>query len=247
MAIPRINCTVEVRDERAVWVLSQADGANRMPSSAGEEDQMANQTSESCVRSLYAASMTVAFCFCLLALAEGAPPQVELKVPESDRTVPYVPTPPEVVRKMLDMAKVGANDVVYDLGSGDGRIVIMAAEKYGAKAVGVELDGDRFKESSARLTELGLEKRAKILRGNLFETDVRPATVVTLYLLPDVNQRLRPRLEKELRPGTRVVSHNYSMDTWKAEQVETVTSSDGLSHTVFLYVLPQPRPAAGNK
>jgi hypothetical protein len=123
----------------------------------------------------------------------------------------------------------------------------MAAEKYGAKAVGVELDEGRFRESSARLTELGLEKRAKIVRGNLFETDVRPATVVTLYLLPDVNQRLRPRLEKELRPGARAVSHNYSMDTWTAEQVETVTSADGASHTVFLYILPQPQPAAGNK
>jgi ribosomal protein L11 methylase PrmA len=143
---------------------------------------------------------------------------------------------------MLDMAKVGPNDVVYDLGSGDGRIVIMAAEKYGAKAVGVELDEGRFKESSSRLLELGLEKRARIVRGNLFETDVRPASVVTLYLLPDVNQRLRPRLEKELRPGTRVVSHNYSMDSWKAEQEETVTSADGESHTVFLYVMPQPPP-----
>ena len=208
---------------------------------------MRNRTSKSWVRALYAASITVAICFFLLVLAEGAPPQEELNVPESDRTVPYVPTPSEVVKKMLDMAKVGPNDVVYDLGSGDGRIVIMAAEKYGAKAVGVELDEGRFKQSSARLLELGLEKRAKIVRGNLFETDVRPASVVTLYLLPDVNQRLRPRLEEELRPGTRVVSHNYSMDTWKAEQEETVTSADGGSHTVFLYVMPQPPPAASNK
>jgi hypothetical protein len=165
----------------------------------------------------------------------------------ADRTGPYVPTPPEVVRKMLDMAKVGPNDVVYDLGSGDGRIVIVAAEKYGAKAVGVEFDEGRFKESSARLLELGLEKCGKIVRGNLFKTDVRPASVVTLYLLPDFNQRLRPRLEKELRPGTRLVSHNYSMDTWKAEQEETVVLADGDSHRVFLYVMPQPAPAASNK
>ena len=208
---------------------------------------MANRTSKRWVSPLYAVSMTLAFCFGLLALAEGAPPQAELNVPESDRTVPYVPTPLEVVKKMLDMAKVGPKDVLYDLGSGDGRIVIMAAQKYGAKAVGVELDAGRFKESSARLTELGLEKRAKIVQGNLFETDVRAATVVTLYLLPDVNQRLRPRLEKELRPGARVVSHNYSMDTWEAEQVETVTSADGVEHTIFLYVLPQPRSATGTK
>jgi hypothetical protein len=208
---------------------------------------MRNQTSKSRKRPLYAASIPIALCFSLLVLAEGASAQVELNVPESDRTVPYVPTPPEVVKKMLDLAKVGPNDVVYDLGSGDGRIVIMAAQKYGAKAVGVELDEGRFKESSARLVELGLDKRAKIVRGNLFETDVHPATVVTLYLLPDVNQRLRPRLEKELRAGARVVSHNYSMDTWEAEQEETVTSADGQSHTVFLYVMPQPPPAAANK
>ena len=212
-----------------------------------EEDQMANRTSERRVRSLYFESMIVALCFCFLAMAGDVRPQTQSEVPASDRTVPYVPTPPEVVTKMLDMAKVGPNDVVYDLGSGDGRIVIMAAEKYGAKAVGVELDSGRFTESTARLTELGLEKRAKIIQGNLFETDVRPATVVTLYLLPDVNQRLRPRLEKDLRPGTRVVSHNYSMDTWNAEQVETVTTADGVSHKVFLYVLPQPRPAVGTK
>jgi precorrin-6B methylase 2 len=194
-------------------------------------------------RPLYAVSITVALYLSLLVLAVGASPQGELDVPESDRTVPYVPTPTNVVQKMLDMAKVGPSDLVYDLGSGDGRIVIMAAQKYGAKAVGVELDEERFKQSSARLAELGLEKRAKIIRGNFFETDVRPATVVTLYLLPDVNQRLRPHLEKQLRPGARVVSHNYSMDTWKAEQVETVTSEDGTEHTIFLYVMPQPPPA----
>jgi SAM-dependent methyltransferase len=199
------------------------------------------------MKALHATWLTAAFCFSLLVLTEGALSQVELKVPDSDRTVPYVPTPPEVVKKMLDMAKVGPDDVVYDLGSGDGRIVIMAAEKYGAKAVGVELDEGRFKESSARLVELGLEKLAKIVRGNLFETDVRPATVVTLYLLPDVNQRLRPRLEKQLRAGARVVSHNYLMETWKAAQEETVTTEDGVSHMVFLYVMPQPPPAASNK
>ena len=195
------------------------------------------------LRSICAVSTAVALYLPLQVLAQGASPQAESNVPEDDRTVPYVPTPPEVVQKMLDMAKVGPNDLVCDLGSGDGRIVIMAAEKYGAKAVGVELDEERFKQSSARLLELGLEKQAKIVRGNLFETDVRPATVVTLYLLPSVNQRLRPHLEEQLRPGARVVTHDYSMDTWKAEQVETVTTSNGTEHKVFLYQMPQP-PAA---
>jgi precorrin-6B methylase 2 len=171
----------------------------------------------------------------------------ELNVPDSERTVPYVPTPPEVVEKMLEMAKVGPNDVLYDLGSGDGRIVIAAAEKYHARAVGVELDEGRFKESSERIVQLGLEKRAKIIRGNFFETDLRPATVVTLYLLTSVNQRLRPRLEKELRPGTRVVSHDFQIESWKAEQIVPVTSSEGLSHTVYLYIMPQPPAANENK
>lgn len=206
-----------------------------------------NRTFTNPLRWFYAAPITLTFCLFLSVLAEEAPPQGELNVPDSDRTVPYVPTPPEVVKKMLDLAKVGANDVVYDLGSGDGRVVIMAAEKYGAQAMGVELDEGRFKESSARLVKLGLEKRARIVRGNLFETDLRPATVVTLYLLPDVNQRLRPRLEKELRPGARVVSHNYLIERWKAQEVVTVTTEDGVSHTVYLYVLPQPQPATGNK
>ncbi len=171
----------------------------------------------------------------------------ELNVPESDRTVPYVPTPPEVVGKMLEMAKVGPNDVLYDLGSGDGRIVITAAEKYGARAVGVELDEGRFKESSERIVQLGLEKHAKIIRGNFFETDLRPATVLTLYLLTSVNQRLRPRLEKELQPGTRVVSHDFPMEGWKAEQIVSVTSSESGSHTVYLYIMPQPPAVNENK
>ena len=189
----------------------------------------------------YLITLTLVFSF--FATVRGASQQQGLDVPESDRTVPYVPTPMEVVQKMLDLAKVGSDDVVYDLGSGDGRIVIMAAEKYGAQAVGVELDEQRFKESSALIEERGLGKRAKIVRANLFETDLHPATVLTLYLLPSVNQRLRPRLENELRPGARVVSHNFSMEGWKPDQVVTVNSENNMSHTVYLYHLPQPQAA----
>ncbi len=139
---------------------------------------------------------------------------------------------------MLELAKVAPEDVVYDLGSGDGRIVIMAAQKFGAQAVGVELDDELYKQSSARIKELGLDKRAKIIHGNLFEANFRPATVVTLYLLTSVNEKLRPYLEKQLSPGTRVVSHDFKMPGWSGEKMVDVTSQDGVSHTIYLYIRP---------
>jgi protein-L-isoaspartate O-methyltransferase len=182
----------------------------------------------------------IALLFVASATAQSSPhtaPQDELGN-YLEKIVPYVPTPPEVVEKMLDMAKVTANDTVYDLGSGDGRIVIMAAQKYGAHAVGVELDSDLYKQSSDRIKELGLENRAKILHENMFQVTVRPATVVTLYLLTSVNEKLRPMLEKQLHSGTRVVSHDFQMPGWIAEKTEDITSKNGVSHKVYLYVRP---------
>ncbi len=168
-----------------------------------------------------------------------SPQQEQTDRSDLERVVPYVPTPHKVVEKMLEFAQVGPNDVVYDLGSGDGRIVIMAAQKFGAQAVGVELNGDLYKQSSDRIAELGLQKRAKILHENMFDVSVRPATVVTLYLLTIVNEKLRPTLEKQLRPGTRVVSHDFKMPGWLEEKTVTVTSENGLPSTLYLYVLPQ--------
>jgi SAM-dependent methyltransferase len=156
----------------------------------------------------------------------------------NDRLAPYVPTPMSVVEKMLELAQVDKYDRVYDLGSGDGRIVIMAAQKFGAEAVGVELDDDLFKESSARIAELGLGKRAKILHENMYEVSLRPATVVTLYLLTSVNERLRPILERHLRPGARVVTHDFQVPGWKPEKTVQVISEAGVSHTLYLYVRP---------
>ena len=152
------------------------------------------------------------------------------------RTAPYVPTPMDVVEKMLEVADVVPNDVVYDLGSGDGRIVIMAAQKFGARAVGVEINGDLYKKSSERIAALGLEKRARIIYENMFEVSVRPATVVTLYLLTAVNEELRPRLEKQLRPGTRVVCHDYTVPEWTATKTFEVTSPNGAKSTIYLYI-----------
>jgi len=156
----------------------------------------------------------------------------------SHDVVPYVPTPMKVAERMLELAKVNRNDVVYDLGSGDGRVVILAAQKYGAHAVGVELDGKRYQESSARIEDLGLASRAKILHQDMFKTDVHNATVVTLYLLTSVNEEIRPMLEKQLRSGTRVVSHDFQMNGWKLEKTEGITADDGSMHRVYLYIRP---------
>jgi SAM-dependent methyltransferase len=154
------------------------------------------------------------------------------------KQAPYVPTPQDIVEKMLELAKVTSDDVVYDLGSGDGRIVITAAQKYGAHAVGVEINPDLYRLSSARIKELGLDDRAHIICDDMFYVTVRPATVVILYLLTAVNEKLRPKLERELHSGTRIVSHDFQVPGWDPEQVVEVTSLYGVSHKLYLYVRP---------
>lgn len=188
---------------------------------------------------LLAAGFLTACGWCFtLAQARLPTPQLALPFNDLEHLVPFVPTPLEVVEKMLELAQVAPDDVVYDLGSGDGRIVIMAAQKFGAQAVGVELDPKLYEQSSARIKELGLEQRAKILHENMFEVDFHRATVITLYLLTSVNEALRPKLEKHLRPGARVVSHDFQVPGWTAEKTVEVISHNGLSHTVYLYVRP---------
>lgn len=132
--------------------------------------------------------------------------------------VPYVPTTPELVEQMLKLAQVKKSDIVYDLGCGDGRIVIMAAEKFGAVGRGFDLNPERIKEANENARKAGVTDRVKFVEGNLFDADIHPATVVTLYLLPDVNLKLRPKLLKDLKPGTRVVSHSFDMGDWKADK-----------------------------
>ena len=155
-----------------------------------------------------------------------------------EHIVPYVPTPMLVAQKMLEVAKVVPDDVVYDLGSGDGRIVIMAAQKFGAHAVGVELDSDLYLKSTERIKKLGLQDRAQIIHENLFEVNVRHATVVTLYLLTSVNERLRPKLERELRSGARIVSHDFQVPGWQPVQTVEVASENQVISKVYLYVRP---------
>jgi cyclopropane fatty-acyl-phospholipid synthase-like methyltransferase len=133
--------------------------------------------------------------------------QAPLRSPD----VIFVPTPPDVVDAMLKLAEVTSNDVVYDLGSGDGIIVVTAAQKYGATAVGIDIDPQRVKEATERVQKAGVGDKVKILNQDLFTTDISPATVVTLYLLPSLNQKLIPKLNKELKPGTRIVSQSFNM------------------------------------
>ncbi len=131
--------------------------------------------------------------------------------------VPYVPTDQKTVEAMLDMAKVGPNDFVIDLGSGDGRIVVTAAKKYGAKGFGVDLNPQRIKEASANAEEAKVTDKVKFYNQNLFDTKIAEANVLTMYLLPSVNLQLRPRLFTELKPGTRVVSHDFDMGDWSPD------------------------------
>ena len=138
----------------------------------------------------------------------------------------FIPTPQPVVDAMLDLAAVTASDVVYDLGSGDGRIVITAATKYGARGVGVEIDPALVKQATANAVAVGISDRVRFVTGNIFSTDVSEATVVTLYLLQSLNERLRPKLVRELRPGSRVVSHVFNMGPeWPPEKTLSVGAS----------------------
>jgi precorrin-6B methylase 2 len=146
--------------------------------------------------------------------------QAPLRTPD----VIFVPTPHEVVAAMLKVAKVGKNDIVYDLGSGDGRIAIAAVKDFGAmRATGIDIDPQRIKEANANLATSGITgNRVRFLNQDLFTTDISDATVVTLYLLPSLNLKLLPKFEKELKPGTRIVSHSFDMGDWKPEQTISV-------------------------
>lgn len=149
--------------------------------------------------------------------------------------VPYVPTSPEVVNAMLKLARVSVNDIVYDLGCGDGRIVISAAKEYGASGKGIDINPDRISEAKANAEKANVSDLVKFAVADLFKTDFSPASVVTLYLLPSVNLRLRPLLLKQLKPGTRIVSHAFDMGDWKPEKTVQVESGA----TIYLWVIPQ--------
>jgi SAM-dependent methyltransferase len=154
--------------------------------------------------------------------------------PKHTPDVPYVPTPDAIVQGMLKLANVQKSDVVYDLGCGDGRIVITAAKLYGAHGVGVDINPERIREARLNAKQAGVEDLVKFVEGDLFEADIHNATVVTLYLLPSVNLKLRPKLMSDLKPGTRVVSHAFDMGDWKAEKRDDV---DG--RPVYFWTIPE--------
>ena len=174
---------------------------------------------------MIARAMTL--CAALAALALMRPAIGAEVVPD----VPFVPTPQVVVDEMLRVAKVGQSDFVMDLGSGDGRIAITAARKFGARALGVELDEHLLIQSEESARQAGVEDRVKFLRQDLFKTDLSRASVITMYLLPSVNRRLRPRL-LDLKPGTRIVAHDFDLEDWKPDQMTTIRKN------VFLWIVP---------
>jgi SAM-dependent methyltransferase len=166
----------------------------------------------------------------LICVAEGQSPSPE-QVPIN---TPYVASPPPIVAAMLEMANVNSSDTVYDLGCGDGRIVISAAKKYGAKGVGIDLNPARIEEARANARSAGVAGRVMFEVDDLFDADIRDATVVALYLLPEANIRLRDRLFRELKPGTRIVSHSFDMGDWKPDK-ETLVDGD----RVYLWTIPE--------
>jgi SAM-dependent methyltransferase len=168
---------------------------------------------------------------------DSAPVTQSTPVDPVNRDVPYVPTPEPVVERMLELAKVTKNDLLYDLGSGDGRIVIKAAQKYGARGVGVDIDPQLVQKANNNAKAAGVSDRVEFRQQNLFDMDLSKATVVTLYLLPQINLKLRPQLLKQLKPGTRIVSHAFDMGEWKPEQTVQVGGN-----TIFVWTVPQKVP-----
>jgi SAM-dependent methyltransferase len=152
---------------------------------------------------------------------------------ESPHIAPFSPTPPEVVNRMLDLAEIKQGDVLYDLGSGDGRIVVAAAKRFGIRAVGFEIDPVLVKDSRQIIKQAGLEELVEIREQDIRAVDFSPASVVMMYLYPAANLRLRPVLMRDLRPGSRVISHDFDMGSWKPDRVERLQDRAGLSRTIY--------------
>ncbi|MGE5217483.1 MAG: SAM-dependent methyltransferase [Chloroflexota bacterium] len=154
---------------------------------------------------------------------------------QEGKIVPYVPTPQEVVDRMLALAEVKKGDVVYDLGSGDGRIVITAAKKFGVKAIGFEIDPERIKESRENIKKAGVGQLVEIRQQDIRTVDLSPASVLTMYLLPEVNLMIRPNIWQQMKPGSRVVSHDFDMGDWKPLKTEAIKDGSSWEHTLYLW------------
>jgi precorrin-6B methylase 2 len=178
---------------------------------------------------LMAAGSTVA----LKSAVQPTSPAVAQKRPDAPQLAPYVPTPQDVVDRMLALARVGSSDVVVDLGCGDGRIPITAAKVYGARGIGVDIDPQRIAEANANAKAAGVTHLVEFKLQDAMTTDVSGATVITLYLLSSSNLKLRPILTRQLKPGARIVAHNFAMGDWEAEKIETFTDKEGRSRTIY--------------
>ncbi len=176
-------------------------------------------------------------CFLSCALLLFAPMLAAQTAQEEDaKLAPYYPTPKLVVERMLKLGELKPGETMFDLGSGDGRVVIMAAKKFGAHAVGVEIDKDLVEASRRRVKKLGLEDKVKIIHGDILKQDYSSADLVTVYLLPTSNDKVRPLLEKQLKKGARVVCHDFDITGWVPDQVEHIEDDgEGRSHTLYLY------------
>lgn len=173
--------------------------------------------------------------FILLAFAMMLAQAATLVSAQEGKIVPYVPTPQEVVERMLELAQVKKGDVVYDLGSGDGRIVVTAAKKYGVKAIGFEIDPERIKESHENIKKAGVEKLVEIRQQDIRTVDLSGANVLTMYLLPEVNLMIRPNIWKQMKPGSRIVSHDFDMGDWKPLKTEHIKDGSTWDHTLYLW------------
>lgn len=166
----------------------------------------------------------------------GSMPLLAQEPKKGEKLAPYYPTPEVIVEKMLILGAAKKGEKVFDLGSGDGRIVIIAAEKFGMHAVGVEYDKDLFSQSSEKIRRMGLSEKARIIHGDLLQQDYTSADLITVYLLPVANDKLRPILEKQLKKGARVVAHDFEVGGWHADKTEVVEDDgEGRSHTLYLY------------
>ena len=153
----------------------------------------------------------------------------------AENLAPYIPTPQSLVERMLEAGHVKPGDVVYDLGSGDGRIVITAAQKFGAKAVGVEIRADLCRIATEKIKSLGLDERVRMVQGSALHVDLSPADVVTMYLLTSSNELMRPNLEKYLKPGARVVSNQFPIKGWRPVETVHMTTGSNMQHTIYVY------------
>lgn len=154
------------------------------------------------------------------------------------KLAPFVASPQRIVDRMLEMAAIKPNETVFDLGCGDGRILFQAAQKYQARAIGIEIDEKLVQNTNDHIVSLGLQNRVKVQQGNLLEADLSSADVVTIYLLTQSNEVLRPRLEKMLKPGTRVVSYDYAVPGWKPKKIDRTNESNNGGHLIYLYEMP---------